>query len=266
MTDNMQPFDKLISSVKGAVANEVAETITGAMPNGVRFSRRNPDDDDEQEYGEDGEDAAAENPDDDDLEVGALCFEEQGASDNLAAAVGAYRMLATTANPDGAGDLVAQHAGTGYAFFGSPDELEEYKSATDRHDGWKVHDNPTEIMGMEYDEDTMREVLDMMGDPETATAIKGAEEQQEGWAWGNAPSYTGVKEIPGIHGPLMPCGIGRRLEYYSDKGGEPVEYFHDFGSKGDGNGGEYPGVYALGTRTIVIHGGDMEISDRGFLK
>ena len=253
MSDRPTFGQTLVDNLKGAVAGEIEDTVTSMMPSGVSFARRNPDGDDD-ENDDDGE------YDDDGEGIGALSFEDEDAGDNLAAAVAAFRMLG---HDD---DVVAQHKGTGYTFFGTAEELTQYQSATDRPDGWDQYTGSAKIMEMEYDEGTMREVLDMMSDPATVEALAEAEANNEGFMWGNATTHTGVKHVPGINAPMHPLGIARELPYYSDKGGEPVEYIHSFGSNGDGKGGECPGVYAIGDSTLVIHGAKMRIEDRGVVK
>jgi len=240
-------FDGLLGTLRGQATDEMESVINGVLPVGVTFSAKpNPAEDHEDEG--DGDDGSGE------VEVGAIAFENKGSGDNLAGAAAAYRMVGTK------DDLIAQHKGTGYAFFGSPDELQEYREQTDRLEGWDEWTVADEILALDYDEETMGELLDLLHGE--ADGIGEAEAQYEGFHWGDKPTFTGVKQVPGIHAPLTFLGTGRRLDYYAKKEGEPAEYYHHFGEKT----GEYPSVYALGTDCLVIHGANMEITDRGVVE
>ena len=242
-------FNSLLGALQDQARREISNTVHAHMPEGLRI--QNPADDEDHEddpdYG-DGEEVS----DGEDAGVGPLAFEHTSATDNLACAVAAYRMLGQQ------GDMVAQHPQTGYAFFGDENELVEYAEQHDMGEEWEVYDEPGEILDLPADEATMKDIVEMLKDP----AWEDAKKQFEGFHWGDAADTTVVKKVPGIDAPLTLLGIGRRLDYFAKKEGEGAEYYHHFGEKTKA----YPRVYALGQDTLVIHGGNMRVEDRGVVE
>lgn len=244
-------WDKMLDELRGQAAAHISGVVRERLGEAMggapqREPRRNPFSPGEPD---DYDVRVGEEEDEEDGGEGGYSFERPGAKDNLAGAVGAYRLLGTE------GDVVAQHKATGYALFGTEAELEEYIAQRDLRGDWDVWDDPYDILDMEADEATMRDILAAEADG----AMDKSREQFEGFHWGDRSQITTFKTIPGINSPLTLLGVGRRLDYYARKEGEDAEYYHHFGEESK----TWPAVYALGVDTIVIHGGGMRITDRG---
>lgn len=262
MTDAVE---RLAGALKKRAAGEiksiVRENLKGLVQNPDDESPFEDEDEDEDDSEEDDDSDDDESPfeddeddEDDDSEetVGSLAFEDSDGEVNLQHAAAAYRVLG------GEGDLVAQHPATGRAFFGTEEDLDEYAEGLDlSNDEWDVYDTADKVLSLKYDEAGMREVLNMLREQELDSAKK----QFEEFHWGDESGTTVLKSIPGIEGALTFLGVGRRIEYFSKKDDEPVEYYHEFGEESR----TYPSVYALGDDTIVIHGGQMRITPRGIV-
>lgn len=264
-----------VSRIADAMRKRAAQEVSGMVREQLSGLRLNPsdgpfvddeegdededeedEDEDEEDDGEDdgGDDGEDDGEDEEDAEesVGALAWEDADGEKNLQAAAAAYRVLG------GKGDLVAQHPGSGRAFFGNEEELDEYALGLDlADDEWDVYDTSDSILALKYDEGSMREVMGLLRQQE----IDAARKQFEEFHWGDESSTTVVKEIDGVDGALSFLGIARRIEYYAVKDGEPAEYFHEFGEES----GVYPSIYALGEKTIVIHGGNTTVTPRGIV-
>lgn len=176
-------------------------------------------------------------------------------NNNRAAAAAAYRMLG------GTGDIVAYHDLTKGAFFGTPTQLEEFighrRDLDDEN--WTIYQEADEILDLDYDQVTMKEILHRLNDDKDAEKLANAEELFEKFHWGDKSKTIGIKNVPGVAGPLTFLGVGREIHYGSKKDGKWVEYFHEFGEESK----TFPAVYALGTDVLVIHGGKMTIEADG---
>jgi len=240
MADN--PIDRILRELKDSGKNAVKRELDRALPNRPGMVQ-NPDNEDDNE--DDGEEVDAE----------ALAFEDDSAEDNLASAAAAYRMLG------GDGDIIATHEGTGRAFFGTEDDLDEYCETQDLSgDDWEVYDDPKAILSLEYDQDTMNDILHQM----RGKAMAESREMYDGFHWGDRSQVTSIKEIPALAGvteKLTFLGVAREICYGAKKEGKFEEYFHEHGEES----GTFPSIYALGKNTLVIHGGKMRIEDRGIV-
>ena len=250
-------WDRLVTAAKNGLRSEGNTMINEALGNMGALMRpadtliANPlwgDDDDE---GDDDEGV--------EVETDGIAFEYDDAADNLAGAAGAYRFLGgPEKNPGDGGDIVAQHKKTGRAFFGTVAEFDDYRNSNDLQGGWKVYRKSSEILDLEYDQDTIRDLvreLDREG-------LERAREMFAGFHWGDESGTVVMKDIEGIDGPLTTLGVARRIEYFAIKDGEPVEYYHDFGEESK----VFPTLYALGEKTLCIHGGMMRVEDRGIVE
>jgi hypothetical protein len=242
-------MDRMVEALKGQAKTEIKNAVTEAIPFQLR---PNPEystevDEEEMEFSEE------ENPEDvEAIDMQSLAFEYSDADANLAAAAAAYRMLATD------DDIIATHGDTGRSFFGSEDGLKEYVSTVDLDDdGWHLYDDTKEIMALEYDQNTMEDILRNWDD----SRMDAAQNQFEKFHWGDQSETTVIKQIEGIEAPLAFLGIGREICYGSKKDGKWEEYYHIFGEES----GTYPSVYALGDNTLVVHGGQMRVESAGIV-
>ena len=73
---------------------------------------------------------------------------------------------------------------------------------------------------------------------------------------------TRVTDIEGIDAPLAYLGVAREIVYGALKGDDGwQEYIHKFGE----DSGNYPCVYALGDKAIVIAGASFRVEGRGLV-
>lgn len=246
------PVIRIAEAMKKRASSEVNGMIQEGLAGIGLTANPEPDDGPFVEEVEEDVEMQANNGDDDYEEGISLAFEDADADANLQAAASAYRILG------GMDLIVAQHPGSKRAFFGTEEELDEYAKGLDlADDEWDVYDTADKIMALPYDEGSMRETLKMLRENETDNARK----QFEDFHWGDQPGTMVVKEIEGVNGPLTFLGVARRIEYYSVKDGEPAEYYHEFGEES----GEYPSLYSIGEKTIVIHGANTVVTPRGIV-
>lgn len=242
-----ESLDRMLEALKGQARTEIKNAVTDAIPYQLRPNpeyRENPSEDDEDDGEGDGET--------EDIDMQSLAFEYSDAAANLAAVAAAYRMLATD------DDIIATHTPTGHAFFGTEDGLKEYVSTVDLDDAqWQIIDNAKEIMALEYDQNTMEDILRNWD----TSRMGEAQDQFEKFHWGDQSETTVVKEIDGIEAPLSFLGIGREICYGAKKDGKWEEYFHIFGEES----GTYPSIYALGDNCLVINGGQMRVESAGII-
>ena len=272
----MSDFGVLREKLRNHAAKVIENGVNAGLPEGVRMRlaldgeepAHNPDEDDEddeddeedQDGDEEDQDGDEEGRDNDDGSLGSLMFEDGTLEDNLSAAVSAYRV---TGSP---GDCVASHK-AGRGFFGAEEDLEAYSNAHHLSaDDWELWDDPAEIMKLPYDDDALKDVIKMMD--QKASTFASAEDFYGKFHWGDVPSVTSVKIIPGITGTLVHLGVARQIEYGAHKDGKWEEYFHEFGEHTK----EYPSVYAIMDENerrpicLVIHGGKMRIEGRGIVE
>lgn len=211
-------------------------------------------DEDEYEDGdEEGEDGDEDEDDDEDGEESpSWAFEYEDADENLSCAAAAYRMLGHDE------DIIARHDKTGRAFFGSEEELVEYCSQINLStDGWEVWTQPDEILSLEYDQDTMRQISNLWREE----GFKTAKQQFEGFHWGDESKTIAVRELPSPDTPLVFLGVAEEIHYGSKKDGKFHHYYHEHGEES----GTFPMIFAWGPKAYVVMGGDMRIEDRGIV-
>lgn len=239
MAARENPFSRVLDELKHTAKKAVAAEIDRVIPpSGESYE------DDDEEIEDDGE-----------VDAQSMAFEYESSEDNLAAAAAAYRILG------GDGDIIGTHKGTGRAFFGTEDDLVEYSETVDLSvEDWEVYDNAKEIMQLEYDQNTMKEVLRDLRSKDMAKS----REQYEGFHWGDKSQVVSVKDIPGlkeIDRPLTFLGVAREICYGAKKEGKFEEYYHEHGEES----GTFPSVYALGDKCYLVCGGKMRIEDRGIV-
>jgi hypothetical protein len=215
--------------------------------------------DDELEGYEVNPDEDDSNAEEDEDETESFAFEHTGensADDNLLLAVAAYRAFGTE------GEFIAQNNHTGITFYGNEKDFKEFCDHKDMNaSNWKRWDDPSEIFKMDHDPETLEAL--MTNHEEDLEGVARAKAQFEGFHWGDASRTVGFLNIPGLNGevPLTLLGVGREICYGAKKEGGWVEYYHLMGEESKA----YPMVYALGENTILIHGGNMRIEDRGIV-
>ena len=246
-------FGRVVKNAAHQKVNEVASTAFG-IDTAYVPPRINPEDDEveeEEEY-EAAEDEEYEDEDDNGVESPAWAFEYDAPEDNLSCAAAAYRMLGHDE------DIIARHDKTGRAFFGSESELVEYCSQINLDtDGWEVWTEPDEILSLEYDQDTMRQISNQWREE----AFKSAEEQFEGFHWGDKSKTVAVREFPNPDTPFTLLGVAEEIHYGAKKNGKFVHYYHEHGEES----GTFPMIYAWGPGCYVVIGGKMRIEDRGIV-
>jgi len=243
-------WQRLVDAAKNGAKEEIRYQIDGMIgssPLGdLQQNRSAPEEDEET-------DIEVENPDDDDLP--SFHFDDKE-NDNLASAAAAYRMLGAK------GDIVATHGPTKGAFFGTPGQLESFIGhRQDLDDQWTLYEDPDEILELDYDQITMKEILHQLNDKNDAEALASAEDLFKKFHWGDKSKTVAVKTVPGVEGPLTFLGVGREVHYGAKKDGKWVEYFHEFGEDSK----TFPGIYAFGDDVLVIHGGKMRVEKDGII-
>ncbi len=258
MTDTWNKIANGLGRTLKNVAHQKVEEAASSF--GVETAYANPrlnpedaeeDEDESQEY----EEAEFEDEDEDDgdgEESLSWAFEYDDANENLACAAAAYRMLGHDE------DIIARHDKTGRAFFGSEDELVEYCSQINLNtDGWQVWTQADEILSLEYDHDTMRQISNEWRE----TDFKTAEEQFKGFHWGDESKTVAVREFPGPEVPFSLLGVAEEIHYGAKKDGKFHHYYHEHGEES----GTFPMIYAWGPSAYVVIGGKMRIEDRGIV-
>lgn len=251
----MKDFSRLADALRTKARNEITKKINGSLPEALQINPEDLGGDD------DGDDEDDDDDGDDEVSDGSSwCFEYPDAERNLSTAAAAYRVLGTS------DDVVAVYD-DGRAYFGRIEDLEEYNDTHNLDpDKWDVYEDPDEILALDYDRNELMRVIRMAEEQEES--YEDAKKQYEDFHWGDESKTMSVKDIPGVAGPLVLLGIGRRIEYGAKKEGKWEEYYHLFGEES----GTYPSVYALGPadknghyRTLVINGGGMHVEDRGIV-
>lgn len=253
----MSDFARLGAALKNRARAEIVNGVNRNLPPALRVNPKDldgdEDDGDDEDDGEDGDDG-----DEDGDDPISLTFEYKEADRNLEAAAAAFRVLGED------GDVVAQYEPDGRAYFGTVEGLVDYCEAQDlRQDGWEVYEGQ-EVLDLDYDRDAMVQVIRMS--EVQSEGYQEARKQYEGFHWGEKSKNVGVKEIPGIVGPVVALGVARRIEYGARKEGSWQEYFHEHGEES----GTFPTMYGAGPvdehghyQTLVIHGGHMRVEPRG---
>jgi len=230
-------FGRFVDSAGSKIGEALAAQISGQG----RHTAANPggsnDDDDD---------------DDDDEGTRAIVYETGDTKLNLQLAAAAWRVCA---GPD---DFVAYHDARKLAFFGNADELISFCLHEDECDPeeWMVFEHD-EVLGVEADLDEMERLLD------DEDGMGAARADFESFAQGNEALVDRVANIPGLTGTerLVQLGKAQKIQYYAPKGHKPTNFTHKFGE----DSGVLPTIYSLGDKTLVIHGGNMHVEDRGIV-
>ena len=243
------PNDRIGQFLSNMRSN-AADSLEGYLRSAVPFAA-NPG-----EY----DDGDAGDTDDDHEQGGGLAFEfsVESGTDNLKAAVAAWRAYGS--DP---ANLVAHHPSSRRAFMGMEEDLIEFASELDIPlEEWVIQADPTQLATMAYDADVQSHLEYDLQHGEDSGQLEQAAKEFEEFHWGNPPSTVVLKDIPGIdpEASVAYLGLAKRLYYGSRKGRDGwVEYYHDFGEES----GEFPSAYAVGDRTLVIHGGNFRITAAG---
>ena len=248
--------ERLIAETK----RELTKNAVASLPPGIRAlvgdddERKQADPDDDDDDDDDGE--GDEGDDDGEPCAEYWIFSTPGQpEENLACAAGAYR-----ADGD---DLciVAQHRKTGVAFMGLFEDLEDWCEENNSDpDDFKVYDTERKIMALEYDQQTIAEILkDATHNPD----LDRARSEHEQFHWNQDSRGTEVITLPGIDAPMYRIGTAKRVEYTARKDGDVADYYHDHGEES----GTFPTIYAvkLGDKfnAYLVVGGNMEIRPEG---
>jgi len=187
----------------------------------------------------------------------AFEFSPESGTDNLKAAVAAWRAFGDD------GNLVAYHPPSRRAFMGTAADLGEFSAELDiGEDEWTTYSDAARLEAMPFDQDVEQHLIYDLKQGADSGQLAQAAEDFEGFHWGNPPSTVTVKDIPGIDpdASVAYLGLAKRIYYGSKKGEDGwVEYYHDFGEES----GQYPSCYAVGDKTLVIHGGNFSITPAG---
>ena len=255
-----------LKDLQKRTATEVETRVNAMLPTGMGLTLNPPENFEEEEEEEEEESVEdlifnPEVPDD----FQSLVFDD--ASDpehNLSCAVAAWRLIGFP------GCLVAQSPINGEAFCGTLVDLENYASQRDmRSEDFDMYIDSDALMDMEYDHDTLKQVLRMMDDDDEG--VENSKKFFNKFHWGDHPSVISAVNVPGVTGNLTFLGLGRRIEYGSQKDNKWEEYYHLFGE----NSHKYPAIYAVSDpnnpdekypRTLVIHGGEMRVEGRGIVE
>ena len=259
-------WERMKKAALAGAKGQLHETIKNALPEGrlqelyashldTGYPRTNPEEDfDDEDFDEDFDEEGG--PEESKYNLSfdsSLSFEFPDRDQNLDYAVAAYRLYGT---PD---CIVAQHPHTGMTFFGDPDDLISLCEQRDVNPAsFEVLEDAAEIMNIETSYDAVHELVKELRSPD----FEAAKEQFDKFHWGDKSRVATFTEIPGIEGDLTLLGVARQVQYGAKKGGSWQEYYHDFGE----NSGQYPMIYALGDKTLVIYGGQMRVEPRGIVE
>jgi hypothetical protein len=249
MSDMDNMFGRFVDQAGSKIGEALAAQISAQSGQG-RPTASNPGNDDD----DDGDD-----DDDDDGDVvgdgdRAIVYESGDTKLNLQLAAAAWRVRA---GPD---DFVAYHDGRKLSFFGNAEELISFCLHEDECDPeeWMVFERD-EVLAIDADWDEMSRLLDDSDEEGMEDARKDFVDFQQG----NEPLVDRIANIPGLTGEerLVQLGKAQKIQYYAPKGKKPTDYTHEFGEESK----VLPTIYALGDKTLVIHGGNMHIEGRGIV-
>jgi hypothetical protein len=279
------PIDMLKNRMAGAVMNAVSDVATSAVTEGTELVKNglktkinelvngkqevvsNPKEEDEEEV--EYEDSESPIP---------IAFDAFDKEKNLECAVAVWKLWGIrdseldeedlTEEPD----IIAQFK-NGLAFVGSMTELADFCEHNDL-------DEDVEVYGLNEDEEydsseidsikVSRTIMQYVTSYLATVDISDSEEMFKGFHWDNDATVTKVvKHIPFMENtPLTMCGVAQAIIYTAKKDGQVQTYIHEFGE----DSGEKPIMYALPTpegekwpRSILIHGGNMRVENRGIV-
>lgn len=244
-------FGRLADGIAGRVGDALVSQMQGGS-GGARSSATNPGgggDDDPDGYGYDND------PDVTDDEENAIVYDTSDLQLNIECACAAWRCRATV------GDVVAYHEARKLAFFGDADELIDFCEHEDQCDPeeWMVLEI-NDVLEVDANEG---ELARLAGSDDNEDDLAGARENFSDFQQGNAARVDRIANIPGLDGSiaLVQLGTANKIMYFAPKGGKATDYDHEFGEES----GIRPTLYALGDKTLIIHGGNMHIEDRGIV-
>lgn len=280
------PIDMLKNRMAGAVINAVTDVATSAVTEGTEVVKNglknkinelvngktvevvaNPDDTEEEEV--EYEDSGSPIP---------IAFDAFDADKNLECAVAVWKLWGMrdseieesdlTTEPD----IIAQFK-NGLAFVGTMSQLTDFCEHNDL-------DEDVEVYGIDENEDydsseidaikVSRTIMQYVTSYLSTMDISDSEEMFKGFHWDDDATVTKVvKHIPFMENiPLTMCGVAQAIIYTAKKDGQVQTYIHEFGE----DSGEKPIMYALPTpdgekwpRSILIHGGNMRVENRGIV-
>ena len=271
----MRKIDQALQTLATETKAELRRNAVEALPPGLRAlvgdDGNGDDDDDDDDDDDEDDDDEDDDDDDDDAQAAQTATDDEddddglaeywifttpdNAEENLACAAGAYRAV---------GDdqcVVAQHRKTGVAFMGEFEDLEDWCESNDCDiDDFKLYDNHRRIMGLEYDQQTIAEILK---DAHTDGDLADARSEYEKFHWNQSSNGTEVITLPGIDAPMYRIGTAKRIEYTARKDGEVADFYHVHGEES----GQFPSIYALKLgdtfNAYLVVGGKMEVRPEG---
>ena len=291
---SQSPFDMLKARMAGAVVEAVTDVATSAVNEGTELVKngikskihsvvKNAKPDYEEEVDEEVDDDEVDDEvDDDEAEAGEedsplpIAFDAFDADKNLECAAACWKLWGIRAEDCDnltEPDIVAQFK-NGLAFVGNMSDLQEYclDNDLDKEDvtvyGLTEDEDfdSSEIDGIKVGKNIIQYVTAFISSIDTSVA----EQSFKGFHWDKDATVTKVvRTIPFMENiPLTMCGVAQAIIYTAKKDGQVQTYIHEFGE----DSGEKPLVYALPTpegekwpRSILIHGGNMRVEDRGFV-
>jgi hypothetical protein len=290
------PIDLLKNRMAGVMANAVSDVATSAVTEGTELLKNgiksklhgmiggasivaNPKKQEPEETEDEDEDEIEETEDEETEEIDSpipIAFNAFGKGKNLECAAAVWKLWGTRDTECGdmlcEPDIIAVFK-NGLAFCGSMSQLQEFCENNDLDEDVDVYgldsDNEydsEEIDSMKVGKDIMAYVSAYL----VANNIEDSEEAFRGFHWDEKATVTKVVQmIPFMENvPLTMCGVAQAIIYTAKKGGKVETYIHEFGE----DSGEKPLMYALPTpenekwpRSILIHGGNMRVEDRGIV-
>lgn len=288
---SQSPIDMLKNRMAGAVMNAVSDVATSAVSEGTEIVKNglktkinefvngkpaevvsNPTDAD---VDVEEEDEIEENEVDSPIPI---AFDAFDSDKNLECAVAVWKLWGLrdteidesdlTTEPD----IIAQFK-NGLAFVGSMSDLTDFCEHNDLDEDVEVYgiDENEEYDSSEIDAiKVSRTIMQYVTSYLSTIDISDSEEMFKGFHWDeNATVTKVVKHIPFMENiPLTMCGVAQAIIYTAKKDGQVQTYIHEFGE----DSGEKPIMYALPTpegekwpRSILIHGGNMRVENKGIV-
>lgn len=280
------PIELLKNRMTGAVMNAVADVATSAVSEGTELVKNGLKSKLNNIISSKTETTIIENPSDDsddyeDVEVDneycpiPIAFRAFDPEKNLECAVAVWKLWGirdTEADDDLDPDIIAVFK-DGTAFVGTMMDFQDFCEHNDLDPEVDVYGlgedddyDSSEIDGMKVGKSTIKFVSSYLN----SIDLNEAEDSFRGFHWDKNATVTKVVEsIPFMENtPLTMCGVAQAIIYTAKKNGEVQTYIHEFGE----DSGVKPTMYALPTpdgekwpRSILIHGGNMRVEDKGIV-
>lgn len=270
--------------VKNGLKKKINNMVNGDKAEVVRNRSSRDDeeiedeDEDDTEYTEDTEDTEYTEYTEDGGSPIPIAFDAFDKNKNLECAVAVWKLWGVRDTEIEESDLVSEpdiiaQFKNGLAFVGSMSSLTDFCEHNDL-------DEDVEVYGLNEDEEydsgeidsikVSRTIMQYVTSYLATIDISDSEEAFKGFHWDADATVTKVvKHIPFMENiPLTMCGVAQAIIYTAKKDGQVQTYIHEFGE----DSGEKPIMYALPTpegdkwpKSILIHGGNMRVENRGIV-